>query len=645
MAGGSLAAAVALSAPLAAQPVPVPGQNINMVSGTQWPGGDPFLQRQNEPSLAVSSRNSLHLLAGANDYRTVDIPTPDIVPGSLAGDAWLGVFKSYDGGLSWQSYLHPGYPQDISAQGLASGLKAYNAAADPTVRAGTGGVFYFSGIAFNRGTNNGAVFVSTFFDSNQKENGAAPQGTDAIQFQKTTIVDTGTSGQFLDKTWIGVDIPRAGAGTCTFTGLAGPQTVKAGNVYLVWSRFTGNQGGTKLMFVRSLNCGQTWSSPIKISESSAVNQGANIAIDPTTGKIYVAWRQFATSSNPDSILVARSDDFGQTFPSKNTTTVATITPFDQDTTGTRFRTNALPSVAASDGRVYVAWAQRTGASQDARIVVSTSSNQGKTWTPPNPVDSVALTDDATPIANSFSRGHQLMPQLTFAAGKLMLVYYDQRLDHTLSLFKPVASFPTPDGQGRFYLRTQALRGELESPGGINQVFTLFIDDDATILTQRRHTIDLRVAEALPAANPAFTSASVSQYRMGLWAPDDDGIFRDDENEEIDSQPPDHLYQLQVNVPNLPMFSLGTVPFLGDYIDVAGQNFVVDPATGNWSFNTSSSAPPVFYATWTDNRDVVPPIDPNTGLVDWSKFTPPASLTNIGDGTSSSILDPSQKVPM
>ena len=25
-------------------------QNVNMVSGTQWPGGDPFLQRQNEPS-------------------------------------------------------------------------------------------------------------------------------------------------------------------------------------------------------------------------------------------------------------------------------------------------------------------------------------------------------------------------------------------------------------------------------------------------------------------------------------------------------------------------------------------------------------------------------------------------------------------
>src|SRR5262245_42992594 len=84
---------VLLSAHAAAQsaPVPLPGQNINMVSGTTWPGGDPFLQRQNEPSIAVSSRNYLHLMAGANDYRTVDLPVLDVVPGAeLANDAWLG---------------------------------------------------------------------------------------------------------------------------------------------------------------------------------------------------------------------------------------------------------------------------------------------------------------------------------------------------------------------------------------------------------------------------------------------------------------------------------------------------------------------------------------------------------------------------
>jgi len=607
---------------------PTPGQNVNMVSGTQWPGGDPFLQRQNEPSIAVSSRNSLHLLAGANDYRTVDLPISDTVPGSLSGDAWLGVFKSYDGGLTWQSYLLSGYPQDNSLP--ASPLKAYLGAADPTVRAGTGGVFYYSGIAFNRGTNNGGVFVSTFFDTNRKENGSAPAGKDAIQYQNTVVVDTGTSGQFLDKTWIATDIPRAGAGTCTFNAFGQTQTVSAGNVYVVWSRFTGSQS-TKIMFSRSLDCGKTWSNPTKLSESSSINQGTNVAVDPTNGKVYVAWRQFATSSNPDSILVARSDDFGATFPSKNTSQVATITPFDQTTTGTRFRTNALPSIAVSvdssgNSRVHAVWAQRTGTSQDARIVMSTSSNAGKTWSSPTAIDA---------FGGSAASGHQFMPQITFAAGRLMVVYYDQRLDHTLALFKP-----TDSPFLGLYTRSQAPRGELVTPGGtqgLGLVFTPFIDDDPGILPKRRHTIDLRVAEALPAPTPSFTSALVSQYRMGLWGPDSGGIYNDDENKPISPQPPDSLYQLQVNVPNLPMFSLGTLPFLGDYIDIAGQNFLSDSA-GNWSFNLSPASSPVFYATWTDNRDVVPPVDPLTHLVDWTKFTP-----TVGNG-SPSILDPTQTVP-
>src|SRR5437868_10387049 len=121
-----------------------------MVAGQQWPGGDPFLQRQNEPSGAVSTRNPLHLLAGANDYRTVDIPgLPDNEESN--GDAWLGVFKSFDGGTTWRSTLIPGYPQDTSALGMASPIHKFQAGADPIVRAGTNGLFYYAGLAFNRG--------------------------------------------------------------------------------------------------------------------------------------------------------------------------------------------------------------------------------------------------------------------------------------------------------------------------------------------------------------------------------------------------------------------------------------------------------------------------------------------------------------
>jgi hypothetical protein len=612
-----LAAALCASTTVAAQ-TPVAGQNVNMVSGTQWPGGDPFLQRQNEPSLAVSSRNPLHLLAGANDYRTVDLPVSDTVPGSLAGDAWLGLFKSFDGGQTWQSTLLPGYPQDRSPEGMASPLKAYSAAADPTVRAGTNGLFYYSGIAFNRGTNIGGVFVSTLLDANQKENGDATQGRDTLKYLSTVLVDTGTSGQFLDKPWIAVDVPRGKAGTCSFPVFGTTQTFAAGNVYLVWSRFTGSQS-TKIMFSRSQDCGKTWSSPIKLSESNSINQGTNLAVDPTNGTIYAAWRRFQTSSQTDAVVVARSTDFGKTFRSKDTVDVASIAPFDQATTPTRFRTNALPSIAVSvdstgTSRVHVAWAQRDAVTGDSHIVVASSSD-GLSWSSPVAVDAAPLRDD---FGNAFSRGHQFMPQLTFAAGRLMLLYYDQRLDHTLGFSIPNNPF-VADAQGRFYLLRRDEKAELLTMP--QQVFTLQIDD--ATLTTRRHTVDLRVAEAIPGSSLSFASSLVSQYRFGLRAFDDFGS-------PIGA--PTGLDQLQSNPPNLPLFSQGTLPFLGDYIDIAAQYFLAN-GDGTWSFNTSRASSPVFYAAWTDNRDVKPPLDG-----DWSHYTPPG-------GGSQSVLDPTQTTPL
>src|SRR5947209_271600 len=198
------------------------GDSVNMVSGIGWTNGDPFLQRQNEPSLAVSTRNTLHLLGGANDYRSVDIA--GLAGQSERADAWLGVFKSFDGGQTWQSTLLPGFPLDSSPAGTSSPLHGFQAAADPTVRAGTNGLFYYSGIAFNRGTNGtGVVFVSRFIDNDNKENGdpthtngsltnLAP--TDPIQYLSTVIVDSGNSGQFLDKPWIATDVPH-GTATCS----------------------------------------------------------------------------------------------------------------------------------------------------------------------------------------------------------------------------------------------------------------------------------------------------------------------------------------------------------------------------------------------------------------------------------------------
>ena len=81
---GATVAALALAATLGvtldarqATPQVVPGTNVNMVSGTSFPDGDPYLQRQNEPS-ARPSRRAIRCTCSPAPTTTarVDLPGP-----------------------------------------------------------------------------------------------------------------------------------------------------------------------------------------------------------------------------------------------------------------------------------------------------------------------------------------------------------------------------------------------------------------------------------------------------------------------------------------------------------------------------------------------------------------------------------------
>ncbi len=605
------------------------GRNVNMVPGTQLPYGDPWLQRQNEPSIAVSTRNPLHILAGANDYRTIDVNDEYDPPGQdVDGTAnpprepWLGIFKSFDGGQSWITSLHPGYPQDYTQDGIdfraevfVAGLNpdVITAAADPVVRAGTNGLFYMCGIAFDRNTKEGVLFVSRFIDNNNLEKNDNEQ--DCIKYLGTKIISEGIGGEFIDKPWMAVDRPHDMDDRIIIDG----QSIPRASIYVAYSVFTTNADDTvqsEIRFARSTDCGEYWEPSFRIGGNGAntagqleasvagkggnkktvqgINQGATIGIDPIDGTIYVAWRQFSvkekkasisddsndddsndddsgdddsdddsgdddsddnsddSNKNSDAIFFTKSNRGGRPGSFSSADKVAeNINPFDQGSSPATFRTNSYPSIAVDDsGYVYLAWSQRQG-SKASRIRLSTYN--GKKWSNARKID-------------TSGKGHQIMPSLTFAAGKLTVLWYDQRND-------------------------------------FSQRFTEYIDD---IAGEPRHTLDVRIAQADPGKKPQFgPSKQVSRYSFILTG---DKITKDYS-----------VKQIQFNAVNYPLFKLGSWPFMGDYIDIAPSPMFVMDESGEWQFNTRSSNSAVYHTAWTDNRDVRPPLDGN-----WTLYTPPFS---------------------
>ncbi len=592
----------------------VAGQSVNMVTGTEWPGGDPFLERQNEPSMAVSSRNPLHLMAGNNDYRTVDLPGVDA--DEPTGDAWLGLFTSIDGGNLWQSVLVPGYPQDTSSNGLASPLKGYNAGADATVRAGTNGLFYYSGLVFDRDSSKSAVFVARFVDDNNL------QGSNAMRYLGESLVAKGDATHFLDKPFIAVDIPRPGSPTCTLP--AGPNaltaTIAAGRIYVAYTQFAGSADSNiaAIMFTYSNDCGVTWMPPVKASGSASTNQGASLAIDPATGNVYIVWRVFKNGNTLDAIA---GDAFQ--YKSKTLTSVIgfPILPFDQGTTGVSFRTNAFPSIAVDgSGLLYVGWSGRgvlpnNATGDDARIqVIAAKPVYGLNGSLLIMLPGLPVTVDPYQ-----GRGHQIMPALAYSSGKLTVAWYDFRRDDKVAVYtvNPGGNYSSLD----------------ELPQGVVPQFTNYVADPAAPFAPSvwRQTVDIRAAQAPPSLFPQFPrSILVSQYALGQPGPNASPITQTNLPNN-----PENIQQLEFSAPNLPLFLKGTVPFVGDYIDVAGPTFVPvrSGTTQTWRFNNQSTDPDHTHVVWTDNRNVVQPQDGN-----WANFTPVASK----GGTS--LFDPTQPSP-
>ena len=213
-----------------------------------------------------------------------------------------------------------------------------------------------------------------------------------------------------DKEWLGVDMTNS---------------VYRNNIYMAWTEFDsyGSENTTdssRILFSRSTDAGQTWTTPLKINDVSGdcfdednTVEGAVPAVGPN-GEVYTSW------AGPLGIMFDRSLDGGVTF-GQDIFVASQPGGWDFPISGI-YRSNGLPITACDvsnspyNGRIYVLWAdQRNGASNTDVFIVK-STDGGDTWESPVRVN------------HDNSNRHQFFPWMAIdqATGYIYVTFYDRR---------------------------------------------------------------------------------------------------------------------------------------------------------------------------------------------------------------------------
>lgn len=534
-------------------------RNINIV-GVNPPTAetgvpDTGLKQQNEPACAMKPSNPLQILCAFNDYRGVDNPA--------IGDAWEGYSYSINGGQTWFSDLLPAHPGDTQNVGL-------DFAADPQVVAAPG-IALISYIAADRGENaEGGLFLQRLFEVNREA------GAPWVPAAMPSEVDRGNADKFIDKPFMLLHPAPAGSGTVTVDstledGTPVSQDVPAARLFLAYTIFSGTVEDadlmSKILVAVSDDYGDTWETRV-LANSTCQMPGQGHCKDKGQGhkkgkgrghskrrdviqsaslaaygdKVCAVWRRFEDLDDSDAIMASCSTDRGETFAIPSPlVAVPDFSPFDQGTTEATFRTNSYPVIAHDGSKFYAFWASRDVTTTPFFArIVYSTTVDGSSWTAP------VMLEDAV-------NGHQFMPAVATARTTIQLAWYDTRNN----LFQ--ADF------------IQDRPGDGIIPA----------EDSEKII---RNKGDIRTAQIVDGV--LTDSVQVSRYIEGALV--EDGPVQ----------------QLEFNFMNDRIFKQGTVPFAGDYPNVAAPTFRLDGAEWVSNIGPSNSKRPVdFLVSWSDNRDV------------------------------------------
>jgi hypothetical protein len=217
-------------------------------------------------------------------------------------------------------------------------------------------------------------------------------------------------GKVQDKPWVGVDR-------------------KKNVLHITWTQFDKYESkdpkdSSIIRYSHSLDAGQTWSEPKRISfyggdclDSDNTVEGATPCIGPD-GMLYIIW------SGPKGLVCQRSQDNGVTWLEKEIIIGTQKNGWDYKVDGV-FRANGMPFSACDvnvkspyAGRLYVCYSDEKNGEKNKDVFLMYSDDKGNTW--------------SDPILITYFPNHkeQFMQHFTIdeATGYLYVLYYDRRND-------------------------------------------------------------------------------------------------------------------------------------------------------------------------------------------------------------------------
>lgn len=312
----------------------------------------------NEPAIVINPKNTNQLMAGSN----ID-----------------NYYFSTDAGFTWNSGV------------LTS---SYGVWGDPVLACDTSGSFYFFHLSNPPSGNwiDRIVCQRTPFPGAVWNNGSY----------------TGLNGtKAQDKQWVAIDRSN-------------------NTIYMTWTEFdeygsSDPADSSRILFSKSADQGQSWSSPIKINQVSGdcidednTTEGAVPAIGPN-GEVYVSW------AGPAGLVFDISTDGGLTWLSQDIFVSSIPGGWDFSVPGI-YRANGLPvttcdtSGGPNHGTIYINWSDQRNGISNTDVWLVKSTDGGNTWTLP-----AKINDD-------LSNRHQFFTWMTLdqATGDLWFVFYDRR---------------------------------------------------------------------------------------------------------------------------------------------------------------------------------------------------------------------------